>query len=331
MAKVEVVGNQITLTQIMVAATSALTRNCALPHVLLAGAAGCGKTTTANWIAQQIGVKFIMLSADSLRTFKDVKSLAQQLDYAGYLAEGEKVGQTKPAIVFLDEIHNLPLKGQEYLGIAMEQWVLPVQVKGGEEILQWLPEFTLVGATTNDGKLSKPFRDRFKLRFVYTTYSFSEAQEIVRYHARRLKVEISPEAVDEVAKRGRGVPRILVGYLERVRDYAVAHGRNLVTKDDALTMFQMMNVNDDGLTSADIALLIALFKTNAPVGLENLSIMLNESPGTISGTLEPFLIQKGLIVRGGRGRIITNEGIDYLADREYIDNMYAMKVRMERM
>ena len=278
-----------------------------------------------------MGAKFVMLSADSLRTFKDVKNLAQQLDYTGYNANGEKVGRTNPAIVFLDEIHNLPVKGQEYLGIAMEQFVLPIQVKGGEEILQWLPEFTVVGATTNDGKLTKPFRDRFKLRFVYTTYSLTEAKQIVEYHAGRLGVKITPEAVYEVAKRGRGVPRILVGYLERVRDYALANNKDIVGKTDALVMFEMMDVNEDGLTLADRKLLIALFKTNSPVGLENLSIMLNESPGTISGTLEPFLIQKGLIVRGGRGRIITNEGIDYLADRNYIDNMEAMKIRMERM
>ena len=330
MPKVEVIGNEITKAQIAVAATSAMMRNCALPHVLLAGAAGCGKTTTAHWTSQLMTAKLIMLSADNLRTFKDVKAIAQQLDYTGYNSDGEKIGRTSPALVFLDEIHNLPLKGQEYLGIAMEQFVLPVQLKG-EEFTQWLPEFTLVGATTNDGKLSKPFRDRFKLRFVYTTYSIDEARQIVRYHAKRLKLNIDEEAVEEIAKRGRGVPRILVSYLERVRDFSVANKRNVLTKSDALTTFEWMHVNDDGLTSADISLLTALFKTNAPVGLENLSIMLNESPGTISGTLEPFLIQKGLIVRGGRGRIITNEGIDYLADRGYIDNMAAMKVRMERM
>lgn len=330
MAKVKVVGNEITKAQLVIAVTSARIRNCALPHTLLAGAAGCGKTTTAHWISQLTEAKLIMLSADSLRTFKDVKAIAQQLDYSGYNADGDKTGNTSPAIVFLDEIHNLPLKGQEYLGIAMEQYVLPVQLQG-VEFTQWLPEFTIVGATTNDGKLSKPFRDRFKLRFVYTTYSIEEAKEIVRYHAGRLELDISDDAVDEIAKRGRGVPRILVSYLERVRDYSVANNKPSISKVDAITTFQWMKVNDDGLTAADIALLIALFKTNAPVGLENLSIMLNESPGTISGTLEPFLIQKGLIVRGGRGRLITNEGIDYLADREYIDNMAAMKVRMERM
>ena len=330
MPKVKVVGNEITKAQLVIAATSAKIRNCALPHVLLAGAAGCGKTTTAHWISQLTSAKLIMISSDSLRTFKDVKAIAQQLVYSGYDADGKKIGDTCPAFVFLDEIHNLPLKGQEYLGIAMEQYVLPVQLQG-EEFVQWLPEFTIVGATTNDGKLSKPFRDRFKLRFVYTTYSIEEAKEIVRYHAKRLELSISDEAVDEIAKRGRGVPRILVSYLERVRDFSVANKKGELSKTDALTTFQWMSVNDDGLTAADIKLLIALFKTNAPVGLENLSIMLNESPGTISGTLEPFLIQKGLIVRGGRGRIITNEGIDYLADREYIDNMAAMKVRMERM
>jgi len=330
MSKVVVVGNQITLTQITVAAASAIKRNCALPHTLLAGAAGCGKTTTANWVSQLLTAKLIMLSAESLKSFKDVKNLAQQLDYTGYSADGTKSGKTNSAIVFLDEIHNLPLKGQEYLGIAMEEFILPVQLQG-EEFVQWLPEFTLIGATTNDGKLSKPFRDRFKLRFVYTTYPLTEARQIVEYHAGRIGVDLVPEAVEEIAKRGRGVPRILVSYLERVRDFTVASGRTHVTKDDALVTFKMMNVNDDGLTGADVALLIALFKTNSPVGLENLSIMLNESPGTIKGTLEPFLIQKGLIVRGGRGRIITNEGIDYLADREYIDNMAAMKVRMERM
>lgn len=330
MSKIVVVGNQVTLTQLSVAYASAKQRNCALPHILFAGAAGCGKTTTALYTSQMAGTDIIQLSADGLKSFKDVKALIQQLNYKGYNAEGQKIGEVKPTIVFLDEVHNLPLKGQEFLGIAMEQFILPIQAKG-DGLNQWLPEFTVIGATTNDGKLSKPFRDRFKLRFVYTTYSFDEAREIVKYHAKRLNVGISEKAVEEVAKRGRGVPRILVGYLERVRDYTLAMGQKEVTSLGARTMFQLMAVNDDGLMKADIDLMTALFKTNKPVGLENLSIMMNESTGTISGTLEPFLIQKGFIVRGPRGREITDTGIKYLAERGYVDNMEAMKTMMERM
>lgn len=329
--KYKIIGNDDIRAQLRIAITSARARNVAPPHILFAGAAGCGKTTTARLMAEALGTKFLQGHPDSLKSYKDLKPLIGQFSLVGYTEHGERVGPVSPTILFLDEIHNLPLKGQEMLGIAMENFIMPMPTQN-QEFVRWIPQFTLIGATTDEGKLAKPFRDRFKLRFIFTVYDLEETIEIIKYHASKLeKIEhISSEAITEIAMRSRGVPRIMVGLLERCRDTAVALKRNKIEKWTALQTFKMMEVNTEGLGRSDINLLKALFAINKPVGQQNLSVILNESPDNILNSLEPFLIQQGLMIRGPRGRELTNSGIKYLSEKGYIDKMEAMKVLIER-
>jgi Holliday junction DNA helicase RuvB len=182
----------------------------------------------------------------------------------------------------------------------------------------WAPRFTLIGATTNDGKLSKPFRDRFKLRFVFTPYSLEESIQIVFLHAERLKIKIDQPGAAEIASRGRGVPRILVSLLERCRDASIATSDGSIGREVAIVAFHYMDIDNSGLTKIDINLLKALYDVAVPVGLDNLSTILNESPKVISEAIEPYLIQRGLVLRSSKGRTITDRGRRYLSDGGHI-------------
>jgi len=324
----KLVGNRDVFGQINIAIASAIQQNRSIPHMLLSGAAGCGKTSTARYIADSTGSNMVMVAADSVKKREDVLNIISHLNHRGYDKYGRKIGTVKPSIVFIDEIHNVPLSGQEHAGIVMEEWYLPVtkreaqvdakSVKDLNNAIRWSPEFTLIGATTNDGKLSKPFRDRFKLRFLFNTYSEEESRDIVLMHADRLGVRTDPEAAMEIAKRGRGVPRILVGLLERCVDTAVAAQVNEITKEVAIVTFDNLKIDRTGLTITDVNILKALYESDDAVGLDNLAVKLNESSRVLSETVEPYLIQRGFIIRTGKGRKITDKGTQYLMENGYI-------------
>jgi len=324
----KLIGNIDTLSQIQISLTSAIERVAALSHTLLTGAAGCGKTSTARYITDLTGWKLISIACDAIKTRSDVLLLIDRLDHTGYDRTGHYIKGSiiRPTIVFIDEIHNLSLSAQEYLGIVMEEWHMPVtdkeahlmKMRIGDGMICWAPQFTLVGATTNDGKLSKPFRDRFKLRFVFTPYSLEESVRIVFSHAERLKIKIEDAGALEIAKRGRGVPRVLVSLLERCRDASITMKESAITKEVAVVAFHHMNIDPSGLTVTDIGLLKTLYDIGDPVGLDNLSTILNESPKVISEAIEPYLIQRRLVLRASKGRTITDEGRRYLSDGGHI-------------
>lgn len=330
----KLIGNLDILKQIAIALESAIERTKALPHTLLTGAAGCGKTSTARYITELTGWKFMSIACDSIKTRSDVLALIKKLDHTGYNKTSHRIEGSliKPTIVFMDEIHNISLPAQEHLGILMEEWYISMTPKeahlleigviraddSNEGLLCWAPQFTLIGATTNDGKLSKPFRDRFKLRFVFTPYSLDESVQIVFLHAEYLKINIDYFGALEIAKRGRGIPRILVSLLERCRDASITMREQVITKEAAVVAFYYMGIDSSGLTKTDINLLKALYDVSAPVGLDNLATILNESSKVISETIEPYLIQRGLTLRAPKGRTISDKGRRYLIDSGYI-------------
>lgn len=317
----DIVGNDAIKVQLSIASKAARINNTSVPHTLFAGSAGCGKTSMSKALAEDLGSNMVKIPPESIKTSQDIVDLSEKLSVEGYTRSGRIVGLTKPTIVFLDEIHKIPVSGQEALGIAMEEWYVAMKNKFTKEIVEfWLPRFTVVGATTESGKLSKPFRDRFKLLFHFSTYSFDESCAIVRKHAELKNVLISESAVINIANRGRGVPRILVGLLERVID------ANLVMKmpepisgEAAEIVFKLMGVDSTGLLDSDIKILKCLYESGVPVGIETLAVITNESEGTVQHRHEPYLIQRGLLIRTGRGRMITQKGIEYLRDNGHIE------------
>jgi len=335
----KLVGNEEIQKQLVVAMYSCISENRPLPHSLLCGAAGCGKTTSARFIAKAMKSTFINIIPNSLNDRDSVINLIKSLPKYGYDKYGDKIEGTKInyPIVFIDEIHRIPLTGQEILGILMEEWSIPIDNRkavfnpydkfsntglgktGDISRTRWSPQFTLLGATTDDGLLSKPFKDRFKVKFLFNTYTFEESVEIAKVHAEDFKLVLHDAAAREIAKRGRGVPRIIVKLLERCKDVALASQSPEITKEVANVAFALYGIDTLGLNKIDIKLLQVLYEhDNDAIGLENLSIMLNESKKTINDTTEPFLIQQGLVTRTSRGRKLTEKGKNYLVMNGHI-------------
>jgi len=309
------IGHENTKNRMKIAVASAKQRNTSIPHILLSGTAGCGKTTVAKWLTKLGNYTYLPASPSELKTKRAVYSLLEKLNIEGYNDRGDRIGIIKPTILFFDEIHQLPVIGQEILGLAMERFILDANIPNK---VIWLPYFTIVGATTNDGILTKPFRDRFNMKFIFKPYSDTDMQRIIKFHALRNKLMITNNAVINIAKRSRGIPRIMINYLNTIRDLMLAKNLSIVHNTLVNLAFEMLGVDDTGLTNVEIKLLKTLFNAKAAIGLDNLSIMVNESNKTISQTIEPFLIRRGLIIRTGKGRLITEKGIKYLEDRGHL-------------
>lgn len=307
----DLIGHTNTKNRIDVALKSATARNSCIPHILLAGVAGCGKTTTARWLSDIGNYDFLPVSPLTLKTKKDVYNLLSKLNTIGYSSVGDRIGKIKPTIIFFDEIHQMPVIGQEILGIAMERFDLEADEPNK---LIWLPYFSVVGATTDDGILTKPFRERFKIKFIYESYNNEDMYKVTNYHASKRKLTITPKAIRSIVDRSRGIPRVMIGYLETIRDFMLAHEASIITTNLVETTFESIGVDQTGLTSIDIAILKTLYGADKPIGLENLAIITNESLKSITQTIEPYLIRRGFLLRTGKGRLITQDGRNYLEE-----------------
>jgi len=318
------IGNTELIQLLKIEVMAARMRNKEMPHVLLKGPAGCGKTTLGEVLAREFGGELTTLTPNTAKNADDLRKFFLEMPDQGYDEEGKIVGKIDPQIVFIDEVHQLSLLAQELLGIAMHDWRLPVRV-GGKDEFEWVPRFTLVGATTVPGKLSKPFRDRFKVQALFETYSHRESLEIVDVHARNEGLQLGEGVSDSIAKRSRGVGRLLVRYLDRLASAAVVasqvrpEGSNVITLPLANKMFaDFLKVDDRGLTKTDIKILKQLHLLEDPVGLDTLAAITNEEKSTIEQEIEPYLVQEGLLARTKRGRVITDEGRRYLHTAGYI-------------
>lgn len=318
------VGNPDLIQLLKIEIEAAKMLNASLPHVLLKGPAGTGKTTLAEVIARAFGVELVALTPGTAKKTEDLRKLFLRMPGEGYDEEGHIIGRIQPQIVFIDEVHQLVLAAQENLGLAMQDWKLPVKLNG-RDVFEWVPRFTLIGATTLPGRLSKPFLDRFKIQSEFETYSHDEAIEIVNLHAQAKGLRLEAGVDDAIAKRSRGVARLIVRFLERLHSPAVVASQNrpdrqnIITLELAELMFsQFLKVDDRGLTKTDVKILKQLARNQDPVGLDTLAAIANEDRGTVERTIEPYLIQEGLMARTKRGRIITEEGRRYLVAEGYL-------------
>ncbi len=312
----DIIGNDDIKAQLKIALGAAKLNNRQLPHMLLAGRAGCGKTTTAQAIAEMGGSYFREVSPDALRAPEDLVSVFDKFPLDGYdFHTGEIVGTINPAILFIDEAHRLSLKAEEMLGIAMENWTHSFTTGKGrkkENITAWVPRFTLICATTMEGLLSKPFRDRFKMMYIFKEYSFDESVRIIRVHADKRGLKIDDVSIARIAQRSRGTPRLMVRYLERIADAMVYLGRTEVTIDLVEAQFNLMKIDEIGLTESDITILKTLHNSELPVGIDTLALHTNQDKNTIVEVNEPYLLKLGMIERSKQGRVITDNGVEHL-------------------
>jgi Holliday junction DNA helicase RuvB len=297
------VGQQAARENLRVFINAARARGDALDHVLFFGPPGLGKTTLAQIIAREMGVGFRATSGPVIAKSGDLAALLTNLE------DGD--------VLFIDEIHRLAPAVEEILYPAMEDRALDIMIGEGpsaRSVRIDLPKFTLVGATTRQGLLTTPLRDRFGIPVRLNFYSVVELEKVVGRAARLLDLAMTPDGAAEVARRARGTPRIAGRLLRRVRDFAQAAGAAVVDARAADAALNRLEVDALGLDAMDrrYLMMIADIYRGGPVGVETLAAGLSEPRDTVEEVIEPYLIQLGLIARTARGRCLNAGGWKHL-------------------
>ncbi|MCY9866106.1 Holliday junction branch migration DNA helicase RuvB [Vibrio coralliirubri] len=280
--------------------------DCALPHTIFEGGAGLGKTSIANVTAKELGATIRVMQGNSIEKLGD---LAQNLMV---LNDGD--------ILFIDEIHALKPFLEESLYSVMEDFRLDIMVDqgGGESkpVNIPLPRFTLIGATTEIGRLKKPLRERFKYHFTLESYNDEELKLILELNVGKMHCTMTDSAATQIAKAARGTPRVALSHLGKCSDFALVENDGVIDTDVVNKTFKLATINHIGLNKNDIRYLTVLADRKRPTGIKNLSEILSMDRSTIENAVEPHLHEQQLIEKLPNGRIITDRGREVLENSD---------------
>lgn len=297
------IGQEELRANLRVYLNAARERGQAMDHVLFYGNPGLGKTTLARIMAAELGVNLVTSSGPVLERSGDLAAILTNL--------------SRHDILFVDEIHRMPVSVEEVLYPAMEDFKLDLVIGQGpaaRTVRLDIEPFTLVGATTRLGLLSSPLRDRFGIVSRLEFYSPEELARVVLRAARILNVPVTDDGALEIGRRSRGTPRIANRLLRRVRDFASVSGSGVVDGEQARNALARMDVDPLGLDEMDRKILTLLIEhfDGGPVGVKTLAVACSEEVRTLEEIYEPYLIQCGLYKRTPRGRMVTERAYRHL-------------------
>lgn len=291
-------GQPHVIEQLSIFIEAARLRGELIDHCLLFGPPGLGKTTLAAIVASEMDVPLIGSSGPLLQKPADLVALLIQ--------------HQCPSVIFIDEIHRIPLHLEELLYSAMEDGFIDILTDERKSIRLALEPFTLIGATTRQGNLSAPLRDRFGIHLKLNLYGPDELREVVLSAAKLLGLLLTPSQALAIAERSRGTPRIALKNLRRVRDYLQVNDDPHLDADAGVDQaLNFIGIDKHGLSEQDLAYLQALTQTfgGMPVGINSLAAALGEDPGTLEDAVEPYLIQEGFVARTSKGRVATTRAL----------------------
>ena len=291
----DILGQASVLDALQISVDSAKKRNTCLGHLLFYGPAGTGKTTLANAISNEMGCSLQTANGANLRSIKSAVAYLMKIE--------------KNSILFIDEIHRMTPIVEEFLYPVMEDFKIDMAVNEEKTISVPLPNFTLVGATTEIGLLARPFIDRFKNRHTLKLYSNKELRAIVETNMDKLEISLSDDAINFVAKISKGTPRIVNSTLEWLRDYKVSKSLSQLSVDDAKEAMKIRGVDTNGFTDIDRQYLRALSKSDIPLGVGTISATTGIDKTTIEDIVEPWLLRNDIVTKTPRGRILNRKKI----------------------
>ena len=299
----EFIGQKFIKSNLEAYIESSKKRKKNLDHIILYGPPGLGKTSLAHIISNEKNVNFHSTSGPAFTKKGDLVTLLSNM------MEGD--------ILFIDEIHRLPPIIEETLYPAMEDYKCDYVIGSGPSarVVQIsIEKFTLIGATTRLGLLSRPLRDRFGIPLQLSFYEPEDLMKIIILNSKKLKFLISEDSALEIAKRSRGTPRIAIRLLKRIIDFSIVNEEDKIDLTSAKESLKKMKIDSEGLDDMDRRYMNSIANDfhGGPVGIETLSAALLEHKDIIEDVIEPYLMQKGLVQRTSRGRILSQKGLEHI-------------------